>query len=152
MLRKWFKKYWPQREYIIGHRSMKVLRRYLSDAVIWQFNRESVSRGAAIGLFAAFIPLPFQMLIAGFFSILFKANLPVAVASTWVSNPVTFVPLNYLIYWVGAKVLAGSVAKAYFVGLPILAIGTACAGYFIVQTIWLLRDSLVKKFKKRKGK
>jgi uncharacterized protein (DUF2062 family) len=141
---------------------------------IWKLNRTSVSLGVAIGLFVAMIPvLSFQTLLVILLSILFRANLPIAFMISWVSNPITILPLAYLAYCIGNWVLGiksnidihnihltttnfhdfwstfsvwiAQFGKGFFVGLPILAFGVALAGYFIVSFCWYLSDFLNQK-------
>ena len=72
---------------------------------MWHINRRSCSLAVALGLFCAFIPVPFQMLIAAVCSILLRANILVAVPMVWVSNPITMGPIFYACYLVGAEIL-----------------------------------------------
>lgn len=177
MLRKWLKQHLPGEKTINNSFSKNFLRH----PNVWCLNSFSVSMGAAVGLFVAFIPFPMQMLIAALLAILFRANLPVAVVMTWITNPFTFVPINYFIFWVGKKILGESavnstapafswhfenlsqfwsslfiqfsqLGKAYFVGLPIVAIGVAVLGYIIVRIVWHLRVSTEKKRRRVKKK
>ena len=59
----------------------------------WHPCRDSVATGLAIGLFASQLPMPGQMLLAGIWCVLFRANIPVACAACWVSNPITQIPV-----------------------------------------------------------
>lgn len=165
MLRRWLKNHLPNRKLTNNYSSLGRLRVYLRHPNLWYLNRSSISRGVAIGLFAAFIPLPLQMLMAAILAIFFRANVPIAVVMTWASNPFTFVSINYFIYMVGTWVLGKKVenigtqeftwkvdsihalgssftawfsqfSKAYFVGLPITALGIAAVGYLIVLLLW----------------
>lgn len=74
---------------------------FLHDENLWHLNRRSVACAFAIGLFCAFIPLPFQMVIAAGFAIIFRCNLPISVALVWVTNPFTMPALFYIAYIVG---------------------------------------------------
>ena len=74
-------------------------------AASFQLTRLSVSRGLAVGVLAAFIPMPIQTLTAIFLAILTRGNVILALIATWLSNPITFVPFNYFIYCVGAAIL-----------------------------------------------
>jgi len=60
---------------------------------LWHPYRTTVARGLSIGLFTAMLPVPFQMVIAAIGSIRFKGNIPTAIASCWVTNPLTMIPL-----------------------------------------------------------
>lgn len=72
---------------------------------VWHLNRRSVSGGAAIGVFIAWIPIPFQMIPAAVLAIWLRVNLPVAVLSVWISNPLTWAPMYWLAYRVGLVLL-----------------------------------------------
>lgn len=166
MFRRWLRTHLPHRDKIINHYShLGRLKNYLSNPNLLRINCHSVSCGVAAGLFAAFIPLPLQTIIAICLAILFRGNLIIAVVITWISNPVTFVPIVYLIYKVGEWVTGEKVekllvpeftikfdnihifwlsslewishfSKVYLIGLPIVAIGAAILGYFTVIVFW----------------
>lgn len=101
MPRKFLKSFFS-RQYYKEEKSFSIFGELIHDANLWHMNRRSVAGACAIGLFSAFIPLPFQMLIAAGFAIIFRCNLPISVALVWVTNPVTMPPLFYLAYKVGA--------------------------------------------------
>ncbi len=66
----------------------------ISNRRLWKPCRATVSHGLAIGMFfAMMLPLPFQSLVAGFFAIRSRVNVPFAMIAVWVSNPLTFIPL-----------------------------------------------------------
>ena len=73
----------------------------LHDRNLWHLNRRSVSVACAIGIFSAFVPIPFQMILAGGLAIIFRCNLPISVALVWITNPITMTPLFYLSYKIG---------------------------------------------------
>lgn len=157
------------------------LRRLIHDPNLWHINRRSISGGVAIGLFVAFIPLPLQMLIATILAIICRVNVPVAIVGTWITNPFTFIPINYAIYSVGNLIIGkdhvstnqinqchfewgkyseiwhqGSVCiqalgKAYLIGLPIVAVCTALIGYILVRLIWRIAIMFYK-YRKQKSK
>lgn len=101
MIRSFLKKWLPKPEQFENHSSLSGLRSKLSDPMLWHLNRRAVGRGIAIGCFIAFIPLPGQMLIAALLAIFLRANLPLAILGTWLTNPFTFLPLNFLIFKIG---------------------------------------------------
>lgn len=135
---------------------------------LFHINRHSISKGVAIGLFVSLLPVPFQMLIAACMAFWLEANLPLAVLLTWLTNPLTFIPINFFIYHIGVRVLGWKntlsifpslpefkweqignslqaiqewfviLGKAYFVGLPIVCFSAALLGYVFVQLIWRL--------------
>lgn len=60
---------------------------------LWVPGRDTVAHGAAIGLFVSQLPIPGQMLVAAFLAMRFQANVPISVASCWVTNPLTQIPI-----------------------------------------------------------
>jgi len=59
----------------------------------------------AAGLFVAYLPFPGHMLTAALLAIALRVNIPIAVASVWVSNPLTIGPMFYLAFQVGQQLL-----------------------------------------------
>lgn len=127
-----------------------------SDLVQW--NRSSVTRGTATGMFWAFIPIPFQMIPAILFCWLLRGNLAVAIVIVWLSNPLTLAPIIYLEYRIGELILAGIAAaevpgggegalalfagglKLVMVGALFLAIAMMLVGYVAVQIAFALSE------------
>ena len=95
----------PTPEKILESRSLKLLAPHLVDPRLWQFNRHSLNKAVYIGVLSAFFPLPGQMLLALIGALIFRANVPMALGLTWITNPVTTLPVFYAAYYVGAKIL-----------------------------------------------
>src|SRR2546425_8111675 len=166
MLRKFFRKYLPSNESIRQNRHIARFGTLLLHPNLWHLNRRSVSGGVAAGLFAGLVPgsNPVQFAVAALLAVAFRVNLPVAVVVTLYTNPFTIVPLYVIAYEIGALIFAsdgaalshapeidwsrlGASMQAYFdwvlalgkplaVGLVILAVGLAMAGYIFVQLAW----------------
>ena len=101
MRRSRFFKYFPSPERIKSSRLLKPFGRHLQHHFLWQFNRQSVAGGAAVGLFFGIL-LPFaQTLLAAVGAIVLRVNLPVAALGTFISNPLTLAPMYYLAYRIG---------------------------------------------------
>lgn len=65
----------------------------------------SISLGVALGLWIAFTPtIGIQMIMALIICTIFRANILIAIAMCWISNPVTMVPFYYTYYRVGLVV------------------------------------------------
>ncbi|TXC67466.1 DUF2062 domain-containing protein [Piscinibacter aquaticus] len=62
---------------------------------LWHLNRRGVALGLALGLFFGLLIPIAQIPLAGGAAVLLRANVPMAVASTLVTNPVTFGPVYY---------------------------------------------------------
>jgi uncharacterized protein (DUF2062 family) len=165
MPRKLFRKYLPSHESIRGNRYLGFLGAWLHHPNLWHLNRKSVAGGVAVGLFCGLIPGPLQMLSAALLSVLFRVNLPVAVILTWYTNPFTIVPLYYVAYRLGMFVMGPDVGRIprmeidlldlpladwlptlwqwltslgmpFLVGLFLLALILAVAGYLLVLVAW----------------
>ncbi len=108
------------------------------------------------------------MVIAAVLAIYFNANLPISVALVWITNPVTWLPMYYAAYKVGALALGQgsfqfeqfsqifSIEKVLELGTPLLLgcfilmnVG-AVVGYFGAQYFWrraVLRRVLLRKYR-----
>jgi len=79
----------PKRKEMERNRWLAPIAHRFGRSELWRFTRRSVPRGAALGLFAAFI-IPFgQIFLAAFLALPARANVPVAAVITFVTNPFT---------------------------------------------------------------
>lgn len=147
------KRYLPRPHHIHGLRVLGVFGDKLRDPNLWHLNRRSVATAVAIGLFCAYLPMPFETLPAAAAALLMRANLPISVALVWVSNPLTWVPMWGPAYLLGIWLLgesaipfhriamAGLSQHLYALWLGCLLVGTAVAltGYVAVQLLWRIK-------------
>ncbi len=136
-------------------KSLHMLGDWLYQPNLWHINRMSASRAFFIGLFLAFCPVPIQMVLAALVAVQVRGNLPLSVALTWISNPITFGPVFYFAYRVGATVLgsqpealefelswawisSGLVAvwQPFLLGCLICGFFFGSLGFFTIQLIW----------------
>lgn len=130
---------------------------------LWRFTRRSVPRGVAVGLLVGiFLMIPgLQIIGAALMAVPFRANIPIAAAMTFLSNPATtpfimvasiFVgnwlgfhaDLNtfYSLYGKGAGVgewlswLGSDAAPALLSGLLVIACVAALIGFFVSLVGW----------------
>ena len=106
MPKKTIKRMMPDHQTIKENKYLKIFGNLLHNANLWHLNRHSGAKAFAVGLFFAFIPVPFQMVLAAGAAILFHANLPLAIALVWLTNPLTMPFIFYACYLVGTWVLA----------------------------------------------
>lgn len=155
MPKKFLKRVIPKPEKVRSIESLHLLGDILHEPNLWHINRHSVSRAFLVGIFMAFIPMPFQMLAAACAALMINANLPLSVALVWISNPFTMPPMFYFSYKVGAWLLDRPIITFEFqfswswlseriteIGIPLyvgsLAVATfaSCSAYLIIQYLW----------------
>ena len=60
---------------------------------LWTPTRRRVAIGLSLGLFCSMLPIPMQMILAGFICLFVRGNIPLALTACWISNPITQLPL-----------------------------------------------------------
>lgn len=162
-----FKKLLPAPDKFHGDAKFRVIGCYLHDPNLWHLNRHSLTGAMAIGLFVAFLPIPFQMLVAAALAILFRVNLPLSVLLVWITNPLTFAPIFLFAFQLGQWALDlppdsiqfslspewmrdsfGTIWKPLLTGCLIMSVSSAMVGYFGTHILW--RISILKKWKMRR--
>lgn len=167
MPKKFFRRIVPQQEDLFKNRFLKRIAPFVKQHNLC-VNRRSVAGGVAAGAVGGMIPGPFQVITAAILAIAFRVNLPIAVATTFYTNPFTIGPLYWVAVQIGEAVtgMAGkgsippmpslndmsfmdwiyalcvwltSLGVPLLVGLPILTAIIAVAGYFGVSLFWRLR-------------
>ena len=135
----------------------------LADPDVWHLNRRSAARAVAVGLFCGLIPGPLQAASAIAGSLAVRANFPLAVATTFYTNPLTIVPLYVVAYEYGRLFFPGAppavvatlpwsegasqwlaallawmaeLGKPLAVGLVLLAVTLAAIGWGGVRLAW----------------
>ena len=81
------------------------LDKYNLPKAYFAINRRAVTKGLLVGLFWGFIPMPFQMLGVIITTPIMRFNVPIGLATVWLSNPITYPPLWYLEYLTGNLIL-----------------------------------------------
>ena len=65
----------------------------------------SVALGVSLGLFIGLTPtVGLQMILVLVIGTIIHANRIIAILLTWISNPLTFLPMYYGYYWIGAMI------------------------------------------------
>lgn len=86
---------------------------HLADPRLWCLQRRSVTGAFGAGLAICFVPLPVHLPLVAAAAIVWRLNIPVALTTVWVVNPITMVPIYYVAYRVGAA-LTGVPAHAFW--------------------------------------
>jgi uncharacterized protein (DUF2062 family) len=168
MPKQFIKRITPTHETLRKHRHLQVFGKRLQDPNLWHINRRSSAGAFAVGLFMAFVPIPFQTILAAGAAIVWRVNLPLSLVLVWITNPLTIPPMFYFAYLLGNWVLntpseaqAFDFTLAWFMngGLdgiwaPLLVgcliCGSVCAllGYALIRGLWRL--SAIRQWERRR--
>jgi uncharacterized protein (DUF2062 family) len=172
------KRYLPTPEHLRANRALAWLAPAFADARLWAFKRRSVAIGLAVGLFFGLLIPVAQIIFAVVAAVILRGNVAIAAVTTLITNPLTFAPIYYVAYRLGAFILgepalmpdaaalereiAGFVAWAAYwldriagvgkplaLGLAVLATLGAFVGYWAVQLGW--RARVVLRRRRRAG-
>ncbi len=164
----------PERDEMARNRWLRPIAHRFLRSELWRFTRRSVPRGAALGLFAAFIIPVGQIFLAAFLALPARANVPVAAVITFVTNPFT-VPFWLVIankvgkftlkvdpatmqsakaaledgWWVQFGWWLQTAGVTAF-GFVVLSVVTAAVGYLLTSFLWRL--VVARKWEKRPGR
>lgn len=166
MPRRFFRKFAMKRDDVAGHWFLRPIEHLLHDQRLWGIRRKTVVPAFAIGLFAIWVPFPAHLLIGVVGALLFRVNIPVAAATTFINNPFTIGPMFLLAYGLGALLLGQEgespeiamsldwvthtflgIWEPMLLGCLILAIASSAVGYVVLDLIW---RSSIADYKKRK--
>lgn len=100
---------------------------------LWSFRQSHVLRAIYAGSLIAFMPLVgLQVLIAFIAALMLRANLTIAVALQFITNPLTMAPIYYATWRAGMAIIAatglGDAGSAMVTRINALVIGGALAG------------------------
>ena len=157
MPRRFLRRFLPKPHELHGEKFLRLLGKPLQNPDLWYLNRNSVAGGVSIGLFIAFVPVPFQMLLAAAAATVSGYNLPIAVLMVWVTNPLTIPPLFFAAYKLGAWMLDetpraiefsisfhwlatkfSAIWKPFLLGCLVSGVGSAAVGNAAVRVLWRL--------------
>lgn len=155
MPRQLIKRYMPDPNTIREHKSLRFFGRLLHDPNLWHLNRRSVARAMGVGLFAALMPIPLQMLLAALLVIWVRGNLPIGVSLVWLTNPLTMPPVFYCTYKIGALLMglpprhlpdemswdwiSGQLTtlwQPFLLGSVVAGVVLGVMGYFLTMSYW----------------
>lgn len=169
MARDLIRKYLPSQEWLRRQSSLGPVRHRLLEPELWHLHRRSVGGACFIGLFCAFMPIPGQMLLAASLAIAARVNLPLSVTLVWVSNPLTFAPMYFFAYKLGAWLLDVQVQQVPWefswhwvsetlsaIWLPLLVGCVTCGwvagltGTVVSRTLWRLH--VIRRWRARRDR
>lgn len=104
-MKKRLKAWLPNPQSIKDNRWLRWMGPALHHPRLWHFSRKGIAMGLALGIFFGLLVPVAQIPLAAGAAMVLRANLPMAVASTLVTNPVTFGPVYYGAYHLGKAIL-----------------------------------------------
>ena len=175
-----FSRWWhanaPTRESLEHNKFLAPVAHRVLEPSLWRFTRRSVPRGVALGLLVGiFLLIPgIQIAGAALLALPFRANIPVAAAMTFLSNPATTPLILWLSVYIGNWMLGRSAdasgfmalvdehatighwtawlvseaAPAMLLGLAIISVVSAIVGYVLADWFW--RHRMGRKWRARK--
>ncbi|MCR4321344.1 MAG: DUF2062 domain-containing protein [Candidatus Brocadiaceae bacterium] len=150
----------PRQHHLNGTIFHRVIGDRLFDPRLWKPTQKSVSAGLAIGIFIALTPtIGVQIPLIILSALFLRVNIPVALAASWVTNPLTAPVIYSLQYKLGlwlsgapdANELAGFTgmlrlffryAMPLWVGSLLSATFCSSLGYVGIFSVWGLVDKL----------
>jgi uncharacterized protein (DUF2062 family) len=175
-LTRWWHANAPTRESLENSRVLAPVAHRVLEPSLWRFTRRSVPRGVALGLLVGiFLLIPgLQIAGAALLALPFRANIPVAAAMTFLSNPATTPLILWASVYIGNITLGRSAdlsrlmalihdhagiqqwvawlfseaAPALLFGLALISVASAVVGYVLAGWFWRLR--MARKWHARK--
>ncbi len=167
-MKQFFQRYLPDPHQLRSHKKLHFLGDLLHDPRLWHFSRRPTVRGLAAGVFFAFVPVPWQMLLAATAAALLRFNMPVAVAMVWITNPITMPPIFFVCYQLGAWLLGkppldwayepslewflkqiGDLGWPLLVGSLTIGVVASALTFIIADLLW--RRRIISKFRRRRA-
>ena len=164
----------PSREEVLASPWLKPFGQRVAHSELWRFTRRSVPRAVFAGLFIGiFLMVPgLQIVGAALLAMPMRANIPIAAAMTFLSNPLTTPFFLYAAIDVGGRIgfrtdlqsfmalkdesmsqwlqwLLSDAAPALVAGLFLIGLGVALVGYIVSLVVW--RWWIGRKWRQRNG-
>ena len=165
----------PTSEQISRNRWLAWLGPWLQQPKLWHWSRRGVAMGVALGVFFGLLIPVAQIPLSVAAAVLLRANVPAAVASTLVSNPLTFAPIYYGAYRLGVWVTSekappqdievigtqelentlslwqriAALGKPLVVGLCITALLMGLLSYGLISLVWRWRTVSKRRGRRR---
>ncbi|WP_455209968.1 DUF2062 domain-containing protein [Kaarinaea lacus] len=159
----------PHHDTVHNHKRLRFLGPLIKDPNLLHLNRRSVSGAVGMGLFLAFVPVPFQMVLAAIAAIIIRINLPITMAMVWLTNPITIPPMFYFAYKVGVWILdtpkqefdfelswtwitdsLGAIWEPFLLGCFLVGATAGLLGSITIRAVW--RIKVQQSWRERKQK
>lgn len=157
----WCRRNLPTRESMERSRLLRPVAHRVLAPELWRFTRRSVPRGVALGMVTGILFPVAQIPLSAILALPFRANVPTAALTTFITNPLTTPFIWAGAYWIGKWVLRldrvvpgdpvhdvarstwmqwllSEAAPATIVGLVVITLVGAVGGYFVTKLGWRL--------------
>lgn len=162
-MKNWLRERLPTPEAVQSNRWLRWIGPRLLHPRLWHLSRRGIALGVSLGLFFGLLIPVAQIPLSAGAAVLLRANVPCAIVSTLVTNPVTFGPVYYAAWKVGGAVLGEAepvrpvraapaseagwwqrltgVGKPLLVGLSLFAVAAGLLSYAVISGLWRLRTA-----------
>jgi uncharacterized protein (DUF2062 family) len=167
MPRRLLKKIIPAPQALRERWLVRIFGERLADPMLWTLHRRAVTYAFGAGIAICFVPLPVHLLLTIGVALIWRLNIPVIYATTWLfTNPFTAVPVYYAAYRVGALVLRHPpqhfrfvadwhwfthglmpVWRPFLVGCFVCAVAGGILGWAALEILW--RYQVVSRYRTR---
>jgi uncharacterized protein (DUF2062 family) len=166
-MRRWLDKATPTKESVGENRWLKPVADRVLHSSLWRFTRRSVPRGVALGVVTGILVPMGQMPASALLALPLRANVPAAMATTFITNPFTTPPLWVAAYWIGSWIIGADpsghdapagrgwsewlfqqAGPATLTGLVTITFVLAVIGYFGTALLWRLW--IARKWRRRR--
>lgn len=167
MPRRFLNRVLPARAHLRKQWFLRPFSALLHDPALWATHRKNVLKALAIGIFACFLPFPGQAAAAAVAALWMRVNVAVAVATSWLANPLTMPALFYGSYRLGAWILdrpprslgieisvawlgseLGRIWQPLLLGCVLLSTATTAVVVLVVNRLWIARSR--RRFRQRR--
>lgn len=137
---------------------LRVFGSRIADPRLWSLQRRSVTAAFGAGLAICFVPLPVHLPLAALTAMIWRLNVPTIIATVFLVNPLTAVPIYYMAYRVGSALVdhpharfafklswewlqrgLGPMWKPFLLGCIACALIFGLLGRFGLELIWRWR-------------
>lgn len=150
-----------------NNRLNNLIKKYQIKEEFLSVNRKSVARAVMVGLFIAFIPMPFQMVAVLLVLPCYHFNAPIGLAMVWVTNPITMPFIYYIEYKTGNFLLLreemssvqmsmewfqdnfDAIFVSLYVGAFFYSTLSALGGYWLISKLWIQSVQRAQKLRKK---
>ena len=169
MPRRLLKRLTPSRDAIHANRWLRPFKHFLTDPRLWSPQRRTVAPAFGAGLAISFVPLPLHLVLATLVASVARVNVPTIIATVFLSNPLTLVPMFYFAYRVGAVMTGfqpqpfafslswdwlqnglGPLWQPFLIGCLICSIVFGLVGWLTVDVAW--RTAVRRRMARRRAR